>query len=155
MMMEQPLVRAISLRKSNNRTRCRNGTSEIAGRSKDGLGPELVASMLLGDEGAATTSKVVKVEPHSYSQLRIRRNASEKRDTSKPCMCERVRKHVRCWFGGTRAYQDIKLIVRHHDGPLMELPEVACDSKVQSHRNNSGETGMSKGRPGPESSTSS
>ncbi|GKA78257.1 hypothetical protein Tco_0784794 [Tanacetum coccineum] len=41
------------------------------------------------------------------------------------------------------------------DGPLMELPEVACDSKVQSHRKNSGETGMSKGRPGPESSASS
>ncbi|GJS33152.1 hypothetical protein Tco_0531534 [Tanacetum coccineum] len=28
---------------------------------------------LLGDKGAATTSKVVEAEPHSYSQLRSRR----------------------------------------------------------------------------------
>ncbi|GKC62434.1 hypothetical protein Tco_1095032, partial [Tanacetum coccineum] len=27
----------------------------------------------LGDEGAATTSKVIEAEPHSYSQLRSRR----------------------------------------------------------------------------------
>ncbi|GJR37660.1 hypothetical protein Tco_1213344, partial [Tanacetum coccineum] len=54
-------------------TRYRNSTSEIAGRSKDDSGPESVASVLLGDEGAATTSKVVEVEPHSCSQLRSRR----------------------------------------------------------------------------------
>ncbi|GJZ76136.1 hypothetical protein Tco_0640601 [Tanacetum coccineum] len=51
-------------------TRCQNGTPEIAGRSKDGLGSEAVASALIGDEGAATSSKVVKAEPHSFSQLR-------------------------------------------------------------------------------------
>ncbi|GJR74518.1 hypothetical protein Tco_0086883 [Tanacetum coccineum] len=52
-------------------TRCWNSTPEIAGRSKDSSGPELVAS--LGDEGDATTSKVVKAEPHSFSQPRRRR----------------------------------------------------------------------------------
>ncbi|GJU92441.1 hypothetical protein Tco_1304864 [Tanacetum coccineum] len=40
---------------------------EIAGRSKDGSGSESVASVLLGDKGAATTSKVVEAEPHSFS----------------------------------------------------------------------------------------
>ncbi|GKB06482.1 hypothetical protein Tco_0834715, partial [Tanacetum coccineum] len=57
-------------------TRCRNSTPKIAGRSKDGSGLESVASVLirlLGDEGAATTSKVVKAEPHSCSQLRSQR----------------------------------------------------------------------------------
>ncbi|GJS33956.1 retrovirus-related pol polyprotein from transposon TNT 1-94 [Tanacetum coccineum] len=54
-------------------TRCWNSTPEIAGRSKDGSGPESVASVLLGDEGSRTTSKVVKDEPHSCSRLRSRR----------------------------------------------------------------------------------
>ncbi|GKF26678.1 hypothetical protein Tco_0082572, partial [Tanacetum coccineum] len=56
---------------------CRNSTPEIAGRSKDGSGPESVASVLLGDEGAATTSKIVKAEPHSCSQLRAEGDTSE------------------------------------------------------------------------------
>ncbi|GJW54597.1 putative reverse transcriptase domain-containing protein [Tanacetum coccineum] len=52
-------------------TRCRNSTPKITRRSKDGSGPELVASVLLWDEGAVTTSKVGMVQGMEEERTRI------------------------------------------------------------------------------------